>query len=70
MKCENCGEELEEGQKFCGNCGKKLPKHVQAVSRKKRLPLILMIVGALLLIIAVVLYFTFFSESAPVSKNV
>ena len=26
MKCPNCGEENQEGMKFCGNCGTKLPE--------------------------------------------
>ena len=24
MKCNKCGTEIEEGEKFCGNCGNKI----------------------------------------------
>ncbi|MCR4642451.1 MAG: DUF2116 family Zn-ribbon domain-containing protein [Lachnospiraceae bacterium] len=70
MKCKNCGEELEEGEKFCGNCGMRLPEHPQSELRKKRFPFIPLIVGVLLLVVAVILYLSFFSESAKNRKLV
>ena len=29
MKCINCGCELPEGARFCGNCGTPQPEHQQ-----------------------------------------
>ena len=32
MKCNNCGDEITEGMRFCGNCGTPVPQEKKCVS--------------------------------------
>ncbi len=39
MKCANCGEEIEEGMRFCGTCGAPVPQEKACVSCGAKIPL-------------------------------
>ena len=39
MKCENCGEEVKEGQKFCLQCGALIPQMKKCIKCGAELPL-------------------------------
>lgn len=45
MKCNKCGKEIEEGEKFCGNCGKKVKKNKILMKYNK------LIIGVVLILI-------------------
>ena len=39
MKCTNCGEEIEDGMKFCGSCGTPVPQNKKCPSCGAEIPL-------------------------------
>lgn len=41
MKCPNCGAEVSEEDKFCGECGKTLTRTVESISEGTKFPYIL-----------------------------
>lgn len=60
MKCENCGSELEKGDTFCQNCGKKVDIQLETESKKKshkKRNIIISSIVLLLAIVAVCVYF-------------
>lgn len=56
MKCKNCGEELIDGQKFCGNCGKSVDEAAQPAVKKKSGKKKKIIIGALVVIFLMVIF--------------
>lgn len=39
MKCNNCGEEIPEGEPLCPNCGRKVENMNNSVDRTKKVPI-------------------------------
>ena len=60
MKCPNCGKEIANDSVFCEYCGEK----VVPVAAKKKVPLWLIIVGALI-VVALIVIFCYDSSPEP-----
>jgi len=53
MFCPNCGNEIDPGSKFCGNCGYRIEQPQPPKKKKKGLIIALSIIGALLLMLII-----------------
>lgn len=66
-KCKKCGNEIQEGENFCGKCGNKVKWH----NTKKARLLLIMIISILIILIGVFIAYTSFNDSGnTVIKNI
>lgn len=64
MKCKRCGQEIQNGDMFCGNCGWKVePK------KKPVIPIIIGIVVVIILVVAGVFWYLHKQEQKKVEEN-
>ena len=64
MKCKRCGQEIQNGEMFCGNCGWKVePK------KKPVIPIIIGIVVVIILVVAGVFWYLHKQEQKKVEEN-
>lgn len=61
MKCKNCGQKLNKGDVFCGNCGAPVPS---APSSRKTIYIVIAIVIAVIAIAGIILGVIFLSDSS------
>lgn len=61
MKCKNCGQKLNKGDVFCGNCGAPVPS---ASSSRKTIYIVIAIVIAVIAIAGIILGVIFLSDSS------
>lgn len=61
MKCKNCGQKLNKGDVFCGNCGAPVPS---APSSRKVMYLVIALVVVVVAAVGILLAVTFWSDSS------
>lgn len=64
MKCKNCGNEIQNGEKFCGKCGNKLNLKL----KKKTICLIIGIIITIIIISSIIIIHN--SQSIENEKNI
>ena len=65
MKCKNCGQKLNDGDLFCGNCGAPVPS---GHSSKKVVYIVIAVAVVLAIAAGVILALTIGSDSSDDSK--
>lgn len=65
MKCNNCGQKLNDGDLFCGNCGAPVPS---GHSSKKVVYIVIAVAVILAIAAGVILALTIGSDSSDDSK--
>lgn len=59
MKCKNCGNEILEGEKFCGKCGNKIDTNRKRFNTKLIIGMVLIVIG----IVGICFYQTNYKET-------
>ena len=69
MKCKNCGNENNEGAKYCSKCGENLEFQKDKKSSDKKLMIILSVIIAIIIILILVIALIFKNQSLNVTIN-
>lgn len=69
MKCKNCGNENNEGAKYCSKCGESLEFQNDKKSSDKKLVIILSVIIAIIIILILVIALIFKNQSLNVTIN-
>lgn len=69
MKCKNCGNENNEGAKYCSKCGENLEFQKDKKSSDKKFVIILSVIIAIIIILILVIALIFKNQSLNVTIN-